>query len=189
MKRIELNVTDAVLVRQLDIRGKNGAPNQVGHILIGKPAQIDSDEWLCAYRIIGVDGLQDETHQVFGIDGVQALENAVEVTDGLLTGSDSFKQGRLFCNGRIHPLRKWLAMVEYGCEVADQLSESIDIQVKYYEHETEENVRKAIINEQPQAYLNGDGNKVIWSFRRILMIRENPSYHQGAELIGYITGA
>jgi hypothetical protein len=189
MNPMELTAADAVLERQLDILDQAGALDKVARLLFGKPRSVERDEWLCAYRIIGVDGLLDETYEIYGIDGVQALENATVAACGLLMGSDAFKQRRLMCNGRIYPVRKWYAIVEYGCEVAGKPSDSRDIQVKYYELETEEEVVKAITSEARHTYPNISGEPVSWQFRRILMIRENPNFHHGAELIGYVSGA
>lgn len=184
-----LELIDAVLVRQLDILESDAAPARTAHILIGRPQPRAPNEWLCAYRITGVEGILDETYQVIGIDSVQALEAAILVADGILCGSDAHREHRLFCNGRVHPRRKWFAMVEYGCEVAGRSSESVDIQVKYVELETEDDVCATISGETPQSYLNGEGDQVTWPLRRILMIRENRALSHDEEVIGFVADA
>jgi Domain of unknown function (DUF6968) len=83
----------------------------------------------------------------------------------------------------------YLAMAAYKCDVAGEATDSLDIQVRYFERGTMREVEEALRSEQPHSYENEGGQIVSWSLANIFAIEHFDKPKSGAEVIGFITGA
>jgi hypothetical protein len=83
----------------------------------------------------------------------------------------------------------YLAMAAYKCEVAGEATDSLDIQVRYFERGTVREIEEALRSEQPHSYENEGGQIVSWPLANILAIEQFDKPKSGAEVIGFITGA
>jgi len=86
-------------------------------------------------------------------------------------------------------MAQWLAIAVYRCEVAGSPTESLDIQVRFFEFDREYQVEDVLRSEAPATYLNGDGESVTWPLAGVLSIQEFSNYKHGDELIGFIAQA
>lgn len=100
MTNTSLNLNNCFLSRNLDILDKNGKATSQVTIIIGRPEKADNTTWECSYAVIGLDEINPCTFRVLGVDGVQALLCAFNVLEGLLSGTDIAKEGRLSWNDR-----------------------------------------------------------------------------------------
>ena len=82
----------------------------------------------------------------------------------------------------------WLAIVAYRCEVAGELTDSIDVQVRHFTAATAEEIEARVLGEACASHLNAEGATVTWPFARLLAIEPWVEPSDGAELIGFITG-
>jgi hypothetical protein len=85
-------------------------------------------------------------------------------------------------------MERWLAIVAYRCEVAGAPTESIDIQVRYLEAESAEEV-EAMLTAQPIcSYENNDGELVTWPLVGVVAAERFTHEPDGEEVIGFIRG-
>lgn len=85
-------------------------------------------------------------------------------------------------------MERWLAIVAYRCEVAGVPTDSIDIQVRYFEAESEDEIELQIESKPACSYENVDGELVSWPL--VGVISAQPFAHEpdGGEVVGFITG-
>jgi hypothetical protein len=83
---------EAIVSRTLAVIDRDSNTLSPVSILIGKPWQ-DQDCWTCYWCVLGIG--DDDSYKVCGIDGIQAVQGAIVVIDGLLAGSDVYHQGLL----------------------------------------------------------------------------------------------
>jgi hypothetical protein len=83
----------------------------------------------------------------------------------------------------------YLAMVAYRCQVAGEPTDSVDIQVRYFDQVTQRKVEEALRLEPPASYANERDAAVTWPLASVLAIEELGQPVNGAEIIGFVTGA
>ncbi len=83
----------------------------------------------------------------------------------------------------------FLAMAAYRCDVAGEPTDSVDIQVRYFERGTVREIEEALRSEPPHSYENESGEIVSWPLASILAIEGFDNPKSGREVIGFITGA
>lgn len=83
----------------------------------------------------------------------------------------------------------FLAITAYRCDVAGEPTDSLDIQVRYFERGTVREIEEALRSEPPHSYENESGETVSWPLANILAIEGFDKPKSGAEVIGFITGA
>lgn len=83
----------------------------------------------------------------------------------------------------------FLAMAAYKCDVAGEPTDSLDIQVRYFERGTVREIEEALRSESPHSYENESGEIVSWPLANILAIESFDKPRSGAEVNGFITGA
>ena len=81
-----------------------------------------------------------------------------------------------------------LAIVVYGCEIDGVSTDSVDIQVRYFDTSDISAVENRILAEPPHTYANHEGETVSWPFLRIAALEPLDSLVDGAEIIGFIGG-
>ena len=81
-----------------------------------------------------------------------------------------------------------LLIASYHCEVAGELTESIDYQVRFFATDDESEATIRLKEETPNSYMNSDGEMVTWIFSDIVALEHDPEMIDGAEIIGFITG-
>ena len=86
-------------------------------------------------------------------------------------------------------MNKYLAIVVYGSEVAGKKGDSLDIQTRFFEASSEEEVVERIEGENPCTYSNDRGEEVAWPLRAIMAVEEFGDLESGEELIGFISSA
>jgi len=85
-------------------------------------------------------------------------------------------------------MERSLAIVAYRCEVSGRPTESLDIQVRYFEMSSQEQIEAALRSEPVASYTNSDGQLVTWPFARLLAVEPFNQPGNGAEVVGFITG-
>src|SRR6476620_6079054 len=85
-------------------------------------------------------------------------------------------------------MERWLAIVAYRCEVAGTPEDSIDIQVRYLEAESEEEVESLLKAQPICSYENSDGELVTWPLVDVLAAEPFSRDPDGSEVVGFITG-
>lgn len=80
-------------------------------------------------------------------------------------------------------------MAAYRCDVAGEPTDSVDIQVRYFERGTVREIEEALRSEPPHSYENESGEIVSWPLASILAIEGFDNPKSGREVIGFITGA
>ena len=85
-------------------------------------------------------------------------------------------------------MERWLAIVAYRCEVAGTPSDSIDIQVRYLEAESEDHVESLLKAQPVCTYENIDGEVVAWPLVGVLASELFSHEPDGGEVVGFITG-
>ena len=83
-------------------------------------------------------------------------------------------------------MNRWLAIVAYRCEVAGVPTESLDIQVRYFEAESAEEVVSRIFAEPDAEYMNGDGELLTWPFVCVVAVEPFSEPADGEEVVGFI---
>jgi hypothetical protein len=85
-------------------------------------------------------------------------------------------------------MERWLAIVAYRCEVAGTPTDSIDIQIRYLEADSEEEIEARLKAQPICSYDNGTGELVTWPL--VGMLAAEPFSHEadGSEVVGFITG-
>jgi hypothetical protein len=86
-------------------------------------------------------------------------------------------------------LMPYLAMAAYRCEVAGEPTDSLDIQVRYFDQTSQRKVEEPLRSEPPHSYANEAEEAVTWPLAGVLAIEEFDEPKSGAEIIGFITGA
>jgi hypothetical protein len=85
-------------------------------------------------------------------------------------------------------MERWLAIVAYRCEVAGTPTDSIDIQVRYLEAESEDHVESLLKAQPVCSYENNDGEIVTWPLIGVLAAEPFSHEPDGSEVVGFITG-
>lgn len=85
-------------------------------------------------------------------------------------------------------MARWLAIVAYRCEVAGAPSDSLDIQVRYFEAESKEEIEDRLIAQPTCSYENEDGDQVTWPLVGLLAAEEFSHEPDGSEIVGFIAG-
>jgi hypothetical protein len=85
-------------------------------------------------------------------------------------------------------MERWLAIVAFRCEVAGEATDSIDIQVRYLEAESAEEIDRRLRGEPVQSYLNEEGEVVRWPLVNVLAAEKFSHEADGSEVVGFITG-
>lgn len=83
----------------------------------------------------------------------------------------------------------YLAMAAYRCDVAGEQTDSLDIQVRYFERGTAREIEEALRSEPARSYENENGETVSWPLANVLAIERFDKPESGGEAIGFITGA
>ena len=81
---------------------------------------------------------------------------------------------------------RWLAIAAYRCEVAGVPTESLDIQVRYFEAESAEEVESRLYNETESEYTNPYGQLVTWPLACVVAVEPFSQAPDGEEVIGFI---
>ncbi len=81
-----------------------------------------------------------------------------------------------------------LAIVAYRCEVAGEPTESIDIQVRYFESGTAREIEDRLRSEAPHSYANDRNEIVSWPLIKVLAVEPFETPTDGKEMVGFITG-
>ena len=84
-------------------------------------------------------------------------------------------------------MERWLAIVAFRCEVAGVSTDSIDIQVRYFEADSLEEIEARLHAEPVQSYTNSDGELVVWPLVGMLSAESFSDQPDGAEVVGFIT--
>jgi hypothetical protein len=79
-------------------------------------------------------------------------------------------------------------IAKYHCEVAGASTDSVDYQVRYFEHGSPDEIEARLIAERPQEYKNLAGETARWPFDEIVAVEIDPILGDGEEIIGFITG-
>jgi hypothetical protein len=85
-------------------------------------------------------------------------------------------------------MKRWLAIVAYRCTVAGTPTDSIDIQVRYLEAESEEEIEATLQAQPICSYENNDGELVTWPLIGVLAAEPFSHEPEGSEVVGFITG-
>jgi len=85
-------------------------------------------------------------------------------------------------------MERSLAIVAYRCEVAGIPTESLDIQVRYFEASSHEQIEAALQSETITSYTNAEGQLVAWPLVRVLAVESFTWPINGTEVVGFITG-
>jgi hypothetical protein len=80
-----------------------------------------------------------------------------------------------------------IALVTYRCEVAGIASDSIDIQVRYFDDPATD-IEAYLQNEPTQSYLNEKGELVTWPLIAVMAIEDLDNLRNGKEIAGFISG-
>jgi hypothetical protein len=78
-------------------------------------------------------------------------------------------------------------MVAYRCEVAGVPTDSIDIQVRYFDDPTTD-IASFLREEPVHSYLNDHDEVVTWPIVDILALQDMAQPQNGREVVGFITG-
>jgi hypothetical protein len=81
-----------------------------------------------------------------------------------------------------------LLIAAYHCEVAGELTESVDYQVRHFVSDSIDEVMSRLRGEPAQTYRNPNGQEVRWIFDDTVAVEFDPEFKDGAEVIGFITG-
>lgn len=81
-----------------------------------------------------------------------------------------------------------ILIARYDCFVANEPTNSVDYQVRYFEVPEGSSVEHLLEKEEIESYKNEDGETVEWRYAEIMAIEWNPEYKNGEEIIGFITG-
>lgn len=115
---------DPIVVRRLSVADD---PDKAVTVMIGKPHPSPDGNWTCPYRVEGITGARGAA---FGIDGLQALFNAVEGARTTLAASDlslSWEGGE----PGDHGIPRTVPMY-YGRAFAEGIERHIDQQVRAF---------------------------------------------------------
>jgi hypothetical protein len=117
---------DPIVVRRLSVADD---PDRAVTVMIGKPHPSPDGNWTCPFRVDGI-GITGARGTAFGIDGLQALLNAVEGARTTLAASDlslSWEGGE----PGDHGIPRTVPMY-YGRAFAEGIERHIDQQVRAF---------------------------------------------------------
>lgn len=86
-------------------------------------------------------------------------------------------------------MSQFLAVVAYRCLVAGVPSDSIDLQVRWFDVADESTVRQLIEAEPICAYKNRDDETVTWELAQIFSVEPFAPRKSGEEVIGFIASS
>ena len=81
-----------------------------------------------------------------------------------------------------------LVIAAYHCEVAGKPTNSVDYQVRHFASDSLAEVTARLQAEPPQAYQNCYKQEVRWIFDDTVAVEFDPTFEDGREVIGFITG-
>ena len=81
-----------------------------------------------------------------------------------------------------------LVIAAYHCEVAGKPTTSVDYQVRHFASDSLDEVTARLRAEPPQAYQNCYKQEVRWIFDDTVAVEFDPTFEDGHEVIGFITG-
>jgi hypothetical protein len=84
-------------------------------------------------------------------------------------------------------MRTRVAIAVYRCEVAGTPTDSIDVQVRYFDDPTV-NIETYLRSEPTHSYLNDQDELVTWPFVAVTAIEDLGTPKNGREIAGFITG-
>ena len=84
-------------------------------------------------------------------------------------------------------MTKYLAIVAYRCTIAAEPSDSVDLQVQYFDCQSPDEVHREIESAPLHQYANSDGEQVAWPLAAVIAIDEFSPPDSGDEVIGVIT--
>ena len=83
--------------------------------------------------------------------------------------------------------KKYAAICIYRCYRDGVISKSIDVKAMYYECESEEDVRLAVIAEGDDEYRAEEGHLCTWKLQEIMSIDKIDTLEHGDEIVGFIS--
>lgn len=83
--------------------------------------------------------------------------------------------------------KKFAAISIYRCYQNNTITKSIDIKAQYFECDSEEDVKLAILAEGDHEYLGSKGHVCCWKLQEIMAVDEIYTLEHGDELTGFIT--
>lgn len=83
-------------------------------------------------------------------------------------------------------MKQFLAIAVYRCLVAGKPSGSLDVSVRFFEAESEMEVRKKLSHDVRETYENPDGEQVAWELRQVMAVEEFAGPESGDEVVGFI---
>jgi len=81
---------------------------------------------------------------------------------------------------------QFLAIVAYRSLVAGVPSKKVDLQVRWFDEDSEAVVRQLISDDPIHAYKNEDGETVTWELVKVFAVEEFEPQRSGDEAIGFI---
>ena len=81
-----------------------------------------------------------------------------------------------------------LLIARYDCYVAGEPTDSVDYQVRVYDVQEDADLDSMLRSEPVHRYRNEAGDEVEWRFVEVVASEWNPSFEQGEEVIGFVTG-
>jgi hypothetical protein len=81
-----------------------------------------------------------------------------------------------------------LVIAAYHCEVAGKPTNSVDYQVRHFASDSLDDVNARLRSEPPVAYQNCYKQEVRWLFEDTVAVEFDPTFEDGQEVIGFITG-
>jgi hypothetical protein len=85
--------------------------------------------------------------------------------------------------------RGMLAIVAYRCVISGSPDGSIDIQVRWFDAGSPDEIRATLMSEPFHEYANPAGEPVVWEFVDVLAVEPFEPKESGEEVIGFITEA
>ena len=178
-----------------DLTGIDSSGQELSITLgIGAPHPIDGGDWACPLSLGGLYSVREDG--IFRVDSFQALKLGVTISKTTSRVSPSkravtlsmvrqsndgyLREEHTFMTARI-------AIVAYRCEVAGVASDSIDIQVRYFE-DTSIDIAAFLRAEPIHSYSNNLDELVTWPFVAVLAVENFGSPKNGGEIAGFITG-
>lgn len=79
----KLTIENCIAFRSFEVEDKS---NEQVDVLIGKPFKVEEYQWACPYRIVGAG--EDMNFEIYGVDGIQALQLVFKVIDSAIIGAD-----------------------------------------------------------------------------------------------------
>lgn len=84
---------------------------------------------------------------------------------------------------------QFLAIVAYRCLVAGVSKKKLDVQVRWFDVESEAAVRRLIEDDPIHGYKNSDDENVCWELAEIFEIEPFAPQLSGEEVIGFIASS